>query len=667
MSPPLLGKKTKKSLDAEKSRRRIHRTAPWIKNPLQGVDKEHLVFAPRHEASTLELFIDLFFVANLATFTTYHPIVDHSSLFAYVGFFAIIWLTWFHVTLHDVRFAHDTVFERVAKVLQMICFVGFALVGSEFAPGTEKGDNTNFRILCYTLVLSRTLFAIQYMVVGTFTAMARRTDLFLPLALNIVVYLVAAGAFAAMISKFPDDKPADESNGIYSVWWVVMTLETIATIAISCSWRMLSFKKTHLIERMGLLTLIVIGEGAIGVTKTISRMMGKNGLDPEGSAMVLCIVLLLIGIWMIYFDNHPHGHYGTIRQQIWSALHFPIHLAIVGLVEGAQQVALARYTTKNIDKLESSFVKYCFKEHLDGSKLTDKLFETIKYFQLDKKLQSIIYTDEITVGLWDLGNTTGICDPSVVGVGKTSSEDLPDSLYKVFLYSVAAIYSSLGLAIPIDENPIEAMFESWKLIYRYFWASFTILIGCFLVCMILIRRNKMDIFDWSAICSRSTAIAIGCVLLAFSAKYDLIYRIIQEPIILPLAVCVLYAILILDRVSAWVANRRNRRSGDPLTGDGGGEGGHGAHDEEQEEPVTAVDGSGPAKMDHRMSYNPLGGSFMPAYHGADTTAYSSGSYVTPSTPPTYGYQQPTPPVVYPANPGYASGGYFPVNNGQYHG
>lgn len=33
-------------------------------------------FKHRHEASTIELFYDLFFVANLATFTNNHEIVD---------------------------------------------------------------------------------------------------------------------------------------------------------------------------------------------------------------------------------------------------------------------------------------------------------------------------------------------------------------------------------------------------------------------------------------------------------------------------------------------------------------------------------------------------------------------------------------------------------------
>ncbi len=277
-----------------RAKRRIHTIVPWIQNPLQGVDKEHLVFAPRHEASTSELFFDLFFVANLATFTAYHYIIDHSSLFAYIGFFAIIWVTWFHTVLHDVRFENDSIYARFCKTIVMIAFVGFALVGSAFAPGTAGGDNTNFRILCYTLVMTRVLFAVQYIVVGVFVGLARRSDLFLPLFLNILVYIIAAGAYAGMIQAFPDDKPASASNGIYAVWWVVMLLESIATVAVSCFWRMLSFKKTHLVERMGLLTLIVIGEGAIGVTKTISRMMGKSGLDPEASGLILCIVLILV-------------------------------------------------------------------------------------------------------------------------------------------------------------------------------------------------------------------------------------------------------------------------------------------------------------------------------------------------------------------------------------
>lgn len=113
---------------------------PWIESPLKGIDEESHVFSQRHEASVLELFFDLFFVANLATFTTYHAITDWTGVLAYIGFFVIIWATWFQVTLHDTRFARDTIYERLCKAIQMISFVGFAVVSKEFAPGTADAN-----------------------------------------------------------------------------------------------------------------------------------------------------------------------------------------------------------------------------------------------------------------------------------------------------------------------------------------------------------------------------------------------------------------------------------------------------------------------------------------------------------------------------------------------
>lgn len=112
------------------------------------------------------------------------------------------------------------------------------------------------------------------------------------MGLMIFLYLTVVGAFAAMTPAF---KEGDESHRlVYLVWYVVMVVEAVAVLTISSVWRMLSFKKTHLMERMSLLTLIVIGEGAIGVTKTVSRLMGKYGLDVEGCFLIMCIIAVLV-------------------------------------------------------------------------------------------------------------------------------------------------------------------------------------------------------------------------------------------------------------------------------------------------------------------------------------------------------------------------------------
>jgi low temperature requirement protein LtrA len=140
------------------------------------------------------------------------------------------------------------------------------------------------------------LLAIQYLVVLFFTWRARYAKLYLPLGLMFLIYAVAMAAFAAMTPAF-----AGESNNhrlVYLVWYVVATVEAIAVVSISCAWRMLSFKKTHLMERMSLLTIIVIGEGAIGVTKTVSRLMGKHGLDVEGCFLIMCIIIILVSYFL---------------------------------------------------------------------------------------------------------------------------------------------------------------------------------------------------------------------------------------------------------------------------------------------------------------------------------------------------------------------------------
>jgi hypothetical protein len=65
---------------------RTHESLPWVASPLQALrGKEFKSFHVRHEASLVELFFDLFFVANLATFTAKHEITSSHTITAYMG------------------------------------------------------------------------------------------------------------------------------------------------------------------------------------------------------------------------------------------------------------------------------------------------------------------------------------------------------------------------------------------------------------------------------------------------------------------------------------------------------------------------------------------------------------------------------------------------------
>lgn len=144
------------------------------------------------------------------------------------------------------------------------------------------------------MFISRLLLVVQYSV-ATFFIKRKTKTLTIPMAITITTFLLCGGSFYAMTPAFSPS--SGNGLGIYYVWYIILLVEISIVIGVAVIWTGLSFKKTHLMERMGLLTLIVIGEGAIGVTKTIAKLMAKSGIQFEGCFLVICIVLILVSPW----------------------------------------------------------------------------------------------------------------------------------------------------------------------------------------------------------------------------------------------------------------------------------------------------------------------------------------------------------------------------------
>lgn len=84
------------------------------------------------------------------------------ALGAYIGFLGIIWFTWLQITLYDIRFAQDCVFERLCKAIQLAAMVGFASAGTRFTTRVRDENVWAFQSLSLILAGSRMLLAIQY-------------------------------------------------------------------------------------------------------------------------------------------------------------------------------------------------------------------------------------------------------------------------------------------------------------------------------------------------------------------------------------------------------------------------------------------------------------------------------------------------------------------------
>lgn len=60
-------------------------------------------------------------------------------------------------------------------------------------------------------------------------------------------------------------------------------------------------------------------------------------------------------MYMLYFDNMNHKHFGSIRQQIWSFLHFPFHAVLVLAVTGMGQFVTWHKVVEAITPLAFTF------------------------------------------------------------------------------------------------------------------------------------------------------------------------------------------------------------------------------------------------------------------------------------------------------------------------
>jgi hypothetical protein len=381
-------------------------------------------------------------------------------------------------------------------------------------------------------------------------------------------------------------------------------------------------------------------------------------------------------IWALYFDNFPHGHYGTIRQQVWSVLHFPFQLAIVGVVEGSQQVALARYVIKNWTKIDTSITKYCLIENLDGAKLRDKLFELLDYWYFTSKTETQEFQAITEKTIWQIGNTTKICS-AANATAYTDSNTIPTLFYNMSIDMFNGVYIGLGMKLPADKlekhTAAEIALKSWRLVYLYYWVSFCILMACSIAFLILIRRHRHDLFDFVSIGSRIMSLIIGAVLCAMISNEIGLYQFLGSPAVLPISLSLIFFVLCFDKLSAVFCNWHLLKSGQPHAKEYE-EHDHLEHDHGDAHEHTAhASGHGyheSTLLDHRKSagwsihgesedMQPLtrkaahGGT---EYYGTEHASFPMEPLISPPlvSPPANGH-------------GHGSGGYMPVSNSQNYG
>lgn len=267
-------------------------------------------------ATWLELFYDLAFVAAVAMMGTrlVHD-VSWSSIASYLAYFALVWWLWASHTFYADRYDTDDLIYRFLAGAQM---VGVALIAVSVSLG-EAGSTMVFA-LAYTAVrlILLVLYARAYRHVVETRALVRG-------------YLIGFGVASALwLVSIVVPEPYR-----FFLWFIAFAVDLATPYVLRRAQAAAPLDVSHLPERFGLFTILVLGESIVAVTVGLSHVswqLSTTLVGILGLGTATCL-------WWINFDHlegsvvRRRGDRRNWRPTVWIYSHLPlaIGLAMLGV------------------------------------------------------------------------------------------------------------------------------------------------------------------------------------------------------------------------------------------------------------------------------------------------------------------------------------------------
>ncbi|KAJ8158424.1 hypothetical protein LV165_004770 [Aspergillus fumigatus] len=520
-----------------------------IATPIDERDGESPHFCRHSDATPIELFFDLFFVANLSSFTATHEINNVEGLGAYIGFLGVIWFTWLQITLFDIRFARDSVFERICKAAQLAAMVGFASAGTRFTTQIRGENVWAFQSLSLLLGGSRVLLAVQY-AVNICLIHERMRPAARGLSIIVAALLASSLVYFGMYFAFQEDHGIH--SYIWTVWFMLFCFEMWMVMGVSFITPDIGFEDTHLAVRMGLLTLIIIGEGVIAVTRIANKTVRPGGWTKWSFVHILGVTTNVYFLWQAYFDVSPRVPLGKISQQAWAQLHFPFHVALILLLEGSQILALTLDVTLKLTYLTETIQFACEEPRPEAEVAIRLLRSTIADMEIDYGRGAMKEKAIISDILEEL-LTLPLCPTNVTSNGYFLTHDRMDDLVGNV---TAALFSSMGIT-PSEGRDISQLNNSQLLmmyvevlgfVYVYFFVVASVAMFLFAAFTLLAHRHQRKLYVGIGVAVRLVLAALVLGMVSFVQHFALAYSFMTSPAILYAFTVILLTILLVDRL-----------------------------------------------------------------------------------------------------------------------
>ncbi|MDS0260462.1 low temperature requirement protein A [Haloarcula sp. S1CR25-12] len=233
----------------------------------------------RH-ATWLELFFDLVFVVALAELgALLHDTLDVVGFVRFVALFAIVWWIWLAVSYYADTYATDDLLSRLFVIAAMF----LVILLSQTIAGALTGASFAFAASVLALRVLLTL--------GHLRALYMRSD-----ARQFVEYWVGLEVLVTVVWGLSLLVPPP---GRFGLWVASFGLGTAGLAVVYLGFDTIETQVSHFSERLGLFTILVLGETILGVSLATSLVP----LDVRTALVGALAFAVPVAVWWLYFNR----------------------------------------------------------------------------------------------------------------------------------------------------------------------------------------------------------------------------------------------------------------------------------------------------------------------------------------------------------------------------
>jgi low temperature requirement protein LtrA len=272
-------------------------------------------------ATWLELFYDLAFVVAVAVLSVrLLGDITFRGMGSYFGYFALLWWLWASHTYYADRYDTDDLIYRVLATAQMITIVVVAA-----ALGGQTESTVAFAA---GYALARVLLVAMYTRAYRHVRETRVLVRGYLLGFGLAAVVWTAAIFVPETVRF-------------ALWAVALTIDLATPWVMRREQAKVPLDVSHLPERFGLFTILVLGESIAAVVAGLAHA----AWTPAPVVSMVAAIGIATGFWWMYFDNARGGIVRrdasirrTWRPTAWIYTHLPLAGALAALAVAMERV-----------------------------------------------------------------------------------------------------------------------------------------------------------------------------------------------------------------------------------------------------------------------------------------------------------------------------------------